>query len=76
MKDMTKFLVVTPPYLMDAGPYEPGYEGSDVVEVVAANVRQAKVLGLKELRRTRSQWVVDAARENPFKGLRAERMEN
>ena len=63
-----KYYVFTPPY---GDMY--GY-GSDVAEVEAETKRKAKVLGLRELRRTRSRWIADAETDNrcPFSKLNVE----
>lgn len=62
-----KYLVVTPPY-ESGGYYAPKEYGSDVATVEADTKKEAKVRGLRELRRMRSQWVQDCE-GNPFNGL-------
>ena len=67
-----KYLIVTPEYETYYGDYEPPEYGCDVVEVEASTKREAKVLGLRELRRTGSKWILDGASDehNPFTGLK------
>ena len=68
-----KYIVCTPPYeRSSAGWYDPPTYGSDVAEVDAESPRQAKILGLRELRRKQSHWVDDQESDNrcPFNGLK------
>jgi hypothetical protein len=69
---MMKWIVFTPPYEIARYDSYPEY-GSDVVEVEAVCKRDALIRGLRELRRTRSQWVEDRQFDghNPFNGLGA-----
>jgi hypothetical protein len=65
-----RYYVVTPPYeRYSSSIYDPGEYGCDVVEVEAPTKKQAKVKGLRELRRTHSHWIRDYCDGNPFKGL-------
>ena len=75
---MPRYYVITPEYgttdpILDdgTGPYE---YGCDVVEVEAPNTRVAKVLGVRELRRTKSHWMRDQDGDghSPFTGLKVE----
>ena len=75
---MSRYYVVTPPYeRINQSYYCPNEWGSDVVEVEAVNKIDAKVVGLRELRRTRSHWVQDmeSDKRNPFNGLIGEFIE-
>lgn len=79
---MTRWYVFTPehesivPLLDDgSGPIE---YGSEVVEVEAPTMKEALILGLRELRKSPSGWINryrDKA-ANPFTGLKAVPMEN
>ena len=71
---MKKYLVVTPPFDR-VGNFNPSEYGSDVVLVEATGKRKAIVLGLRELRRTRSKWLRDHE-GNPFNGLKVEEVED
>ena len=67
-----KWYVVTPEYeRYPAGETDPPEYGADVVDVEAATQREALVLGVRELRRTRSHWLRDHD-GNPFSGLTAD----
>jgi len=65
------YWVITPEFPVSA---IDGYAARDVVEVFALNKRQARVLGLRELRRQRSHWVQNAYSNGqcPFAGLKVE----
>lgn len=72
----TRWWVYTPPHNhYSSGYYDPAEYGSDVVQVEAESRKEALVLGLRELRRTHSDWVRDMESDlrNPFNGLKAER---
>lgn len=67
-----KYFVVTPPYNRhELSTFTPPEYGADVVEVEAETKAEAKVKGLRELRRTGSWWVQDMETDlrNPFNGL-------
>ena len=73
-----KYWVVTPQYMTygsSAGmgfSIDPPEYGSDVVEVEAMTKREAKILGVRELRRIESKWMADQASDmaSPFTGLK------
>ena len=78
---MLRWYVITPEYetvdriLPDgSGPTE---IGCDVVEVEAPTRRRAKIAGVRELRRQKSQWMryQDIDRHSPFTGLQVEPFE-
>ncbi len=74
---MTKYYVVTPVYTTYYSPWglEPPDTGADVVEVEAQTKREAKVLGVRELRRTHSKWMQDRYTDglSPFTGIKVYR---
>lgn len=76
---MTRWFVITPEYERYPGSYysfepEPPEYGCDVVEVEAETKRKALVEGVRELRRSRSDWLRDQVGDNksPFTGLKVE----
>ena len=74
---LKKYYVVTPPYTTYFGnaatAIDPPEYGCDVVEVEARTKREAKILGVRELRRIHSKWMEDQVSNgaNPFTGLKA-----
>jgi len=71
---MKKYYVITPQYTSMSYGYEPPETGCDVVEVEANTKREAKVKGLRELRKLHYGWInwYRDTDSNPFTGLRAE----
>ena len=74
---MKTYMVVSPEY-MTYGSYgdgslglDPPEYGCDVVEVQALTKREAKILGLREFRRTSARWL-DYCDGNPFTGIKVE----
>lgn len=73
-----RWFVITPAYerypINVYGEPDPLEYGADVVEVEAETKRKALVEGVRELRRTRSEWIRDQLSDNrnPFSGLTAE----
>lgn len=72
---MTRYLVIGPEYgtvipVTDEGQGPTEY-GCDVVEVEAASPREAKVLGVRLLRRL--PYLRDDSSANPFAGVHVER---
>ena len=76
-----KYLVISPEYgvtipVLDfgIGPTEPA---CDVVEVEAENKRQARILGLRELKKIPRGWINwhRDSDSNPFVGLKVEESE-
>lgn len=71
---MPKWTVVSGEYsyvepVLDYGE-GPTYYTCDVVEVEAENKKQAKVFGLREMRKQHPRGFVSVYDENPFKGMK------
>ncbi len=74
---MTRYYVYTDEYeewVTSAMP-EPSEWHRDVVEVEANTKREAKIKGLRELRRTGSKFYRDHAEGNPFQYLSVESLD-
>ncbi len=69
-----KYTVVTREYsyiepCLDDGS-GPTYDTCDVVYIEASNKKEAKILAVKELRKTRSKFLEETMGENPFGGMK------
>ena len=74
-----RYIVYTPTYergWVDTLSLDPPDYGSDIVEVEATDRKEALIEGLRELRRTRSQWIQDQQSDgrHPFAGLKVEQL--
>ena len=67
---MKTYYVVTPEYEERYSSYEPTEIQHDVVCVFAENEKEAKVKGVRELRKISGGWIHQDSKRNPFTGLK------